>query len=420
LRAIRWSLAIAISLAAFAATWYTCTSFARLNSGASWAIAGVLFGAALAVLGRWATRETVQGGLEQETAPAPVIRATGHHHTQATTGNNGIIVSGNVHNSTIQVKPLRTTSSRPSRPRARVRPPVLPPSIPGIVSPPGEYPALEFGLRGRLLLTGAGGQSHHIAGTTRSAALDMLNDDRSLITGQDDALPDFMNKWCGNGWRPQKWQLRGEASAREANARWSGHTPGEQRLAEARLTLEVTQDPAQGDSLTVTVHSLLANPCRPNPIELLREWGESLERAGGPGSLRPSGRRAPGPFVHVNDVGLHMLDILYTLWGPLGHILSTRIFSQELGQPAQLDLAAFTIGRGHDQPAINACIDFGTAQLIPGVTPRTRTLFDPIQPDMGLSNSDEMGKIVHDWLIHLCLYNGYEKFESELSVWKKP
>jgi tetratricopeptide (TPR) repeat protein len=55
--ALRWCVAIAGSLAAFGGTWYLCQSFAGLDPGTSWAIAGAVLAVALAVLAWWAGRE---------------------------------------------------------------------------------------------------------------------------------------------------------------------------------------------------------------------------------------------------------------------------------------------------------------------------------------------------------------------------
>lgn len=411
----RWSLAIAASLAMFVGAWYTCERLARLDSAASWAIAGVAFAAALAVLSWWAAREPAPAAQTQETASAiPAVAGAGDRNQAVTENNAGVIVSGDLNNSTIQIKPARTASRRPAH-----RPPSLLPTAPSIAT--DELPALELGLRVRLMITGPSDRSHHIGPGTRSAALDILNDNDHSFTGGVTALEALMDAWCNDSWRAQEWQLHGQASAREANARWRGRDPAGQRLTEARLNLNLAQDQAHGDSLTITVHNLFTNPFRPSLTEslesLFKEWGEN------PGipprrTPRPTAPN-PGPFINLFPLHLLILTIFGTLWGPLGDELSTRIFSQPLAPPAQLDVAVFTIGaQSHLFPSrngINTCIEFAPARLIDGAAPRACTLLDPIEPDLPLLDCDKAEKIVYNWLTQLCLDNGYEHFEEELA-----
>ncbi len=207
-----------------------------------------------------------------------------------------------------------------------------------------------------------------------------------------------------------RWQLYGQASAREVNARWAGRGPDGTRLTEARLNLNLSKDQVHGDSLNITVYSLLTNPFRPSLAESL----ELLFKA----DRDPD----PGPFIDLFSISFLMFTIFGTLWGPLADELSTRIFSQPLSPPAQVDLAVFSVcaeDRGYlgarRRPAINTCINFAPARLIDGAASQACTLLDPIEPDLNLLNCDEQDKIVHDWLSQLCLDNGYEDFEQELT-----
>jgi hypothetical protein len=54
---IRWGLAVAISVAAFAAAWWVCQEEIPLDEGTALAIAGAVLALVLAVVGWWAARE---------------------------------------------------------------------------------------------------------------------------------------------------------------------------------------------------------------------------------------------------------------------------------------------------------------------------------------------------------------------------
>jgi hypothetical protein len=50
----RWGLAIVVSAAAFAVSWWVCQDLARLDEGAALGIAGAVLAVVLAVAGWWA------------------------------------------------------------------------------------------------------------------------------------------------------------------------------------------------------------------------------------------------------------------------------------------------------------------------------------------------------------------------------
>jgi hypothetical protein len=58
---VRWGVAIAVSLAMFALSWWACQSLAGLDEGGALGVAGAVLAAVLAVAVWWATREP-QGG----------------------------------------------------------------------------------------------------------------------------------------------------------------------------------------------------------------------------------------------------------------------------------------------------------------------------------------------------------------------
>lgn len=65
--AARWSLAVVVSAAAFAVTWWVCQKLARLDEGAALAIAGAVLAVVLAIAGWWVARERL-GGDDSATA----------------------------------------------------------------------------------------------------------------------------------------------------------------------------------------------------------------------------------------------------------------------------------------------------------------------------------------------------------------
>jgi len=57
----RWGLAVVVSAAAFAVSWWVCQERTRLDEGAALAIAGAALALVLAVAGWWAAREHPAG-----------------------------------------------------------------------------------------------------------------------------------------------------------------------------------------------------------------------------------------------------------------------------------------------------------------------------------------------------------------------
>jgi hypothetical protein len=82
----------------FAGSWYACQDLAKLDSGTSGVIASAALVLTLAVLAWWAAREPASPAAQ---VPDPAT-ATGNR-SQAVTRNTGVVISGNIHNSTIHV-----------------------------------------------------------------------------------------------------------------------------------------------------------------------------------------------------------------------------------------------------------------------------------------------------------------------------
>ncbi len=57
----RWGLAVGVSAAAFAVSWWLCQDQAHLDEGAALGVAGALLALVLAVAGWWAARERLGG-----------------------------------------------------------------------------------------------------------------------------------------------------------------------------------------------------------------------------------------------------------------------------------------------------------------------------------------------------------------------
>jgi hypothetical protein len=276
--------------------------------------------------------------------------------------------------------------------------------------PGSGEPAADLCIRGWLWLGGARGRSQHVTETARLAVLALLNADDAPLAGSSSAVGALMDSWTGQSWHAREWELEGPSSTRVINARWHGLAPGGQAIIEARLAIEIIPDPAQGDSLTVQVDILLTNPRRASQGD---KATEVLEDPGLTGALAVL---PPEVFVDLGTIGRLMLSILAALWGPLGETASERILCQPLGPPAQLALAASTIEAGKPSSIpISACMDFGTARLIPGNTPRPYTEFGAIQPDRSLLNAASQEQIVRNWLIQLCVDSGYQDVEQELA-----
>ena len=258
--------------------------------------------------------------------------------------------------------------------------------------------------------------------------LAVLNSNEAPLTGTGSALCELMHQMSPVGWSVQKWRLRGQASTRQFNALWQGFKPDEANLkstpgprdrcmAEARLHAKLTPGAGYGgDSLTIELDALLTNPLRPHTDEVLDRFMADLDK---PGPSRRSSELgiSPGPFVGIGAIRQIMLDVIGALWGPPGNAMSTGILGQPLGQPAQLDLTCFTLPilKDRQPPRLDACIDFGLANLIDGNTPGAWTRLGPIQPDHAFFSRAEQAKVVHEWLIQLGIDNGYQNIEQEVT-----
>ena len=307
----------------------------------------------------------------------------------------------------------------------------LPPADPAITTRQGQYPDTDLALRGRLLLAGPRGHPSQITDTARVQALSALTSNDTPLTGAGSAISALMHQMVGGTFDARTWELSGRANLQQFSARWQGLGPDGRVLTEARLGVEITPRPALGDTLLITIDVLLTDARRPTPvaaaneaIEALNEKMESLlALRDGKETPEPVDRAptsVPSPFIGIGALRKLMLDIIGTLWGPVGETLSTGILGQPLGPPALLDLTIFTTPIGLDTqiPPLNERIDFGTAQLIPGNTPDTWTNLGPIQPDRAiLSSPAAQNPTIHDWLIELGIANGYQNIKQEVARW---
>jgi hypothetical protein len=294
--------------------------------------------------------------------------------------------------------------------------PTLSPGGNFVPTPGSSHP--DLGLRGRLLLTGPRGRRGHITESARTAILATLNSRDNPLTGNVSALVALMGDWAGGPWGSNRWQLQGRSSPSTFSALWEGLLNTGQALTEARLTVDLARaTPSQGSRLTITLEALLTNPRR---VVLGNQFREAL--------AQPEHRDAsylaevdPTPFVHLEDVRRLMLDILATLWGPLGDESSAAILGQPVGPPAQLDIAVFTAAeQTPSQIPISQCVDFGRAALIPGNTPFAWTQLEPIEPDRKLLDRTEQERVSREWITWLGLYNGYQGIERELARAEPP
>jgi hypothetical protein len=53
----RWSLAVGVSVAAFALSWWVCQDQLRLDEGAALGVAGAVLAVVMTIAGSWAARE---------------------------------------------------------------------------------------------------------------------------------------------------------------------------------------------------------------------------------------------------------------------------------------------------------------------------------------------------------------------------
>jgi len=109
-RLFRWTIALTGSAALFAGSWYVCQDLAKLDSATSEIIASAILVLALAVLSWWAAHEDVCSN-----ADMPVPATSVGNNSPAVTGNQGLVIGGDVNNSTIQVAGNRANTA-PSAP----------------------------------------------------------------------------------------------------------------------------------------------------------------------------------------------------------------------------------------------------------------------------------------------------------------
>ncbi len=290
-------------------------------------------------------------------------------------------------------------------------PPALPPAGNFVATPGMSRP--DLGLRGRLLLSGPRGRRGHISESARTAILATLNSADDPLTGNGSALVALMGAWAGGPWGSNRWRLEGRASPGTFSARWEGLLSTGQVLTEARLSVGLAPaTAARGSRLIITLEALLTNPRR-------AVLGNQFKQAYDDPEYRDASYLAdvsPTPFVHLEDLRMLMLDILATLWGPLGTESSATILGQPVGPPAQLDMAVFTAAeQTPSQIPINQCVDFGNAALIPGNTPVAWTQLEPIEPDRKLMDHTEQEHATREWITWLGLDNGYQGIERELA-----
>jgi len=262
-------------------------------------------------------------------------------------------------------------------------------------------------VRGRLFLSGPRSQPSQIGGTSRTQILAVLNSNDTPLTGNGSALVGLMHQMVAeNSFGANKWDLAGLANMREFSALWQGLDVTGRALTQARIRVETTPRPAQGDTILVTLDAILTDPRYPAQEHHPAAAQERLS-----------------PFVGIGALRGLMLDIMGTLWGQTGEAISTGIFGQPLGPPALLDLtiASATAVNNHGSrvhPSLHEVIDFGTAQLITGNTPGSWTSLGPIQPDRTMLGSPAaLAPTVHNWLIQLGIDNGYRNIEREVARW---
>ena len=299
----------------------------------------------------------------------------------------------------------------------------LPPADPSISTRQGQYLEVDLVLRGRLLLAGPRGRPSLITGPGRTAALATLNSNETPLTGAGSSLVRLMSLMVPSAFGANAWRLDGLADTRRFSARWEGLAQSGRRLTEARIRVEISPRPAQGDTLLISLDALLTDSRRPTPNAAIRQLGEELAalKEGKASPVDAANAATADPqFVGIGTLREVMLDITGTLWGPAGEALSTGILGQPLGPPALLDLTIFTtpINQDTEIPPLDERIDFGRAQLIPGNTPGTWANLGPIQPDRTLLSSPAaQAPIIHDWLIQLGIANGYQNIEQEVARW---
>jgi hypothetical protein len=306
----------------------------------------------------------------------------------------------------------------------------LPPADTRVYGRSEHDPDVDLVLRGRLLLTGSRGRPAKITGSTHAALLASLASKDAPLTGTGSALLDITSQMVAAPFGATRWQLAGRANSRRFSACWQSVAPNGRVLTEARIRVKIKPRPGHGDTLLITVDTLLTDPRRPALSEI---FGKASPKPNGFAedsstdeaweALTTAANYKPTPFIGLGALRKVMLDITGTLWGAPAEALSTSVLRQPLGPPALLDITIFgaSIHRDTPIPPLNQRIDFGTAQPIPGNTPDSWANLSPIQPDRDLLSSPAaQALIIREWLIQLGIDIGYQDIEQEVARWTDP
>jgi hypothetical protein len=207
----------------------------------------------------------------------------------------------------------------------------LPPADPSISTRKGQYPDVDLVLRGRLLLVGPRARPAQITGPGRTAALTILNSNETPLTAAGSSLVRLMSLMVPRAFGANAWRLDGPADTRRFSARWEtlAPSPSGRRLTEARVRVEITSRPAQGDTLLITLDALLTDSRRPTPLDALTEdrqvedalvaLKEDVKKGNAPHlNAAEAAADDPPPFVGIGTLREIMLDITGTLWGAAG------------------------------------------------------------------------------------------------------
>jgi predicted nucleotide-binding protein len=300
----------------------------------------------------------------------------------------------------------------------------LPPFDPSTGNSPNDHPGMDLALRGRLKFPGWPGNGGQISDLTREQVLEGLASDQAVLTGAHSALTRLMSQLYPDPFSVNEWQLHGPNRIKQMSARWQGIGSAGRRLAEARFDAQLIPG-SSGSHLAITVDVLLANPGRPqepdddqlgSKVETALRLQNALDRlAAGPTS--PPSIPQTRPFLGLGVLRQLMLDIVGTLWGAPSAALSASTLDQK--SRYIFDLTVFTLsvpryGLLFEQP-LDSNIDFGEAQVIPGNNPGRWTHLGPIETSQEFTNPDEQAELVRNWIVQLCIDNGFQNFQGEVT-----
>jgi predicted nucleotide-binding protein len=312
--------------------------------------------------------------------------------------------------------------------KERVRPainaPGLPPFDPGADNHPNDHPGIDLALRGRLKFLGWPKNGGQISDRTRGLVLEGLASDQAVLTGAHSALTHLMSQLYPDPFSVNEWQLHGPNRIKQMSARWQGIGSAGRRLAEARFNAQLTPG-SFGNHLAITVDVLLANPGRPqepdgyqlsSSIATALRLQNALDKVAA-GQTSPPSLPQTRPFLGLRTLRQLMLDIIGTLWGTPSATLSASVLDQK--QHYIFDLTIYTIsvprhGFLIKQP-LDSNIDFGKAQVIPGNNPGQWTHLGPIETSQEFTNPDEQAQLVRNWIVQLCIDNGFQNFQGEVT-----